>query len=512
MGVQRWLLVFLLLAAPPAGRAQEVPGAAGRVHVLSFNRWGDLVTPLERDLAARDLGSNPSLERIFVLSYGWNNDRETAYEIYRTFLRGYGAEMGGRGIDWERTAIVAIGWDASFTGFRKLFNDVVPVPLIADGLAFVPDLLLTPISYWSKAAMADRIGYGGLRPALSEIVEAANSATPEPPEIYLVAHSFGARIVSALLKERLGIWGVGREPFSGKDQVRGALLVQPAAVEINLHETAPYPVLVTQSRHDHANGFLFPLANVPWNAFTFTMFEGVVRYLLFPVVARTVTFPGRVIQRQLPRGPRRPDPGPDPAPESPPDEGFGTRLQRSLLVTASVPLSIAWSLGALPVNYAYTQVNLMVRRPVDHVMDSLAQLPVVEVPVWALGRLLRRDPNWGERGKGIFNLGAVNESAARTTTPIFGRPTELPVYDLRRDILERDWPEQACGLPHCTAITLIDASEDIRHGVLWRENLRSPLVDFTLGWLDPVGAHGDYEHGKVYRLIDRLVGRPANAP
>ncbi len=487
------LALLVLLAAPFDVRAEPEP----RVHLLSFDRWGDLLTPLERDLAARELAASPEVERIILLAYGWNNDRETAYESYLELLDGY-ERAAGRKIDWSRTTVLAIGWDASLTGFRKLANDLIPLPVVADGLALVPDLALRPISYWSKAAMADRIGYGGLRGALNRIVGPENLGRPAPP-IYLLAHSFGARIVSALMKQRLGIAAVGEEPFAARDRVRGALLVQPAAIEINLHERADYPVLVVQSRHDHANGFLFPIANVPWNAFSFTMFEAVVEHRLLPLVTSTA--------RALPRavlGKRSVPSDPVALPRSRPRR-IGLWLRRAAIEALHLPLGVAWSLASVPANYAFAQVVGLVRHPLDHVMDSLAQLPLVEIPVWGLSEALGREVNWGDRGKGIFSLGPVNESAARISTPIIGRNQTLPVYDLRREILGDPWASQPCGLPACRGITLIDASEDIRRGALWDEDLGSPAIDFTLGWLDPIGAHNDYLQPPVYRLIDRLI-------
>lgn len=101
------LALLLLLAAPIDVSAKREP----RVYLLSFNRWGDLLTPLERDLAARELAASPEVERIILLAYGWNNDRETAYESYLELLDGYEREAG-REIDWSRTTVIAIGWDS----------------------------------------------------------------------------------------------------------------------------------------------------------------------------------------------------------------------------------------------------------------------------------------------------------------------------------------------------------------------------------------------------------------
>jgi hypothetical protein len=46
----------------------EVP--VPKLFILSFNRWGDLSNPAERDLAMRELAADPAIERIIIFSYG----------------------------------------------------------------------------------------------------------------------------------------------------------------------------------------------------------------------------------------------------------------------------------------------------------------------------------------------------------------------------------------------------------------------------------------------------------
>jgi hypothetical protein len=33
------------------------------------------------------------------------------------------------------------------------------------------------------------------------------------------------------------------------------------------------------------------------------------------------------------------------------------------------------------------------------------------------------------------------------------------------------------------------------------QNLGNPFWDYTLGWLDPIGAHGDYRNPRVIRVL-----------
>ena len=463
------------------------------LYILSFDRWGDLISPNEVELAVQELSSTDEIERIIILSYGWNNERETSFGTYRELLGEYLRSVELE-TNLERTAILAISWDASLTGFRKLFNDLLPLPLVADVLALGPDLAMFPLSFWSKAAMADRIGYGGLRPTLNEILDRAYADRNVPP-IYLVGHSFGSRVLSGLVKERLWFLRVRAERFSHVSRVRGALMIQPAAVGLNLPYEAHYPVIVSQTQHDHANGFLFPIANLPWSAVAFSTLEGVVEHGFFDPTTSFISGILNVL---------RESPTSAPAPSRP--QGWRLKVRRGLAEVLTVPFVVAFSALLTPVNYGYAQVTGLSQQPVDHLMDTLAQIPIIEVPVSLLGSATGRETNWGARGKGFFNLGAITESAGRLSTPAWGAWTPQQVYSLQ-DIERRetDWPE--CGFPRCRGLIYVDAADKIRHGI-FGENLRNPVVAFSLGWLDPIGAHNDYRQRSVFRLLHRVIRLP----
>ncbi len=493
------LLVGIALAHAPRGAAQEASeplrGIPTSLHLLSFNRWGELANPAELELVVRVLREEPSVQRIFVLSYGWAKDAEASWPEYQEMLEGLGGELT-TGSTPPNSVAIAIGWDSSQTGFRKLFNDLLPFPLLADGLAYLPDRMLFPVSFWSKAAQADRIGFGGLRAALNQIIERAYEDPETVPEIHLIGHSFGCRVLSALMQQEL-IVPVSAEPFRAGDRVRSALLLQPALSVGNLHRGAHYPIAVTQSQHDHANGILFPIANIPVNSFAFTSFEGLFRHGLLDPIHRGL----ETVTDVVTTGTGTPDPE-----TSPPQPGAGTArrylyvLRRSLAELLAIPATLAFSAVTVPLSYGAGQVEALATRPVEHLMDSLAQLPLVEAPVYLLDRALGREVPWGQRSKGVFSLGGALESVGRGSRWGLFVGEALSVH-APGEVVDRS--RGTCALPTCAGPFAVDVSDIVRESAFGLD-LGRPLVDFTLGWLDPVGAHGEYLPPRI-RLLSRQL-------
>jgi hypothetical protein len=508
-----WIAVILALA--PAAHAETPTASEQRefhgFYVLSFNRRGDLVDPLEQALAIQELRASPEINRIVIFCYGWANDGESSYSTYLNTLREMG--VGGEGEGPRKTAIIAVGWDSSQTGVRKLLNDLLPFPAVADAIAFVPDKLLFPLSFWSKSAQADRIGYGGLRNSLNEIFTAVYPDPEARPDIYLVGHSFGTRVLSGLMQDRMLRMPVQAEPFVAADSVKGAALLQPALVPANLHRSADYPIMVTQSRHDNANGFLYPVANALLNSYSFTSFEGLFEYqVLSPIqsgIQTTVDTVTDVVAypRDFGDGDDAPPPDAESKAETLPSR-TALRVRRLFAEVLSVPTTVAFTLVALPVAYAYEQTHALVTHPIDHVMDTLAQLPLVEIPVYALDRALDHEVKWGTRSKGFFSFGALHEASGHAAAPGLAR-APYPVYTPRQleAFPEGDTP---CGLPVCGGVFGVEASSLVRTGS-YGQDLENPFVDFTLGWFDLIGAHGDYTRPEVVdlmRLMVRNVSRP----
>ena len=504
-GVGAALLSLAVSLFPLASVAQ---GEGPLLYILSFNRWGDLENSAERDLAIAELRENSEVDRIILFSYGWSFDGEAPYATYRSILEDITADLPPRN-GYRRSAIIAVSWDSSQTGFRKLFNDIIPLPGVANALAWLPDKILFPFSFWSKASQADRIGYGGLRTALNEIFEAVYAGRETPPEIFLIGHSFGTRILSGLMRQRLGFVPVQSEPFVGAEHVKGAVLLQPALAYPNLDTDAEYPILITASAHDHANGLLFPIANVLFNTFSFTAFEALFQRGIFQPfetgVRATMGTVANIVTAPLPDRKKRDE---EEQLEGRPHKET-KRLGRASYVTRrtlaeilSMPASLAFSLVSAPLTYAYTQVHGLVTHPVDHFMDTLAVLPIVQIPVRWLDRKLEREIRWGQRGKGFLTIGVFHEAMGRMTPArLIGRPT--PTYSAQ-EFLEFDPEQSPCGLPSCEGILVVDATRVIATGS-FGQNLENPLVDFTIGWIDIVGAHGDFRDAEVAALMSRVL-------
>lgn len=490
----------------PHALGQTSPGEAiewkPKLFILSFNRWGELSNPAEVDLAKRELAASPEIERIVIFSYGWANDGEASYASYHKLLQ----EMSSYRRPDERRpklAVIGVGWDSAQSGFRKLFNDLLPFPALASLAAAVPDSLLFPVSFWSKAATADRIGFGGLRQALNEIFEYAYPGGEGTPDIFLAGHSFGTRIISQLMQDKLVVFPVHADPFVAAEYVRGAMLLQPAMAGPGLHLDADYPLLVTQSEHDHAVGGLFPMANLLVNTSTFTSFEAVFRYQIFDfagqAVEKSTSLGAAGVDRAEALGGRgKTVPGSFVRTVAKVAGRSGYMLIRGIGEIASVPVAMLSGVITTPVLYLYAQGRGLLTHPGNHVMDTLAQLPLVEVGVAGLDSLMGREIPWGRRGKGFLNLGALNESIGRLYTPaVFA---DIPSEIFTPEDLAAARTQEGCGLPRCSGVMLVDSTDIIEVGS-FGVSYNEPKFDFTLGWLDPLGSHSDYRNEHVVRMM-----------
>lgn len=467
-----------------ADRLEQSQEFSPYLFTFAFDQEGELLNPSEVNRAAARLKQG-GIKRLLVLSFGWGNESIDAEKTYSSFIKSYfrrGQNQDGplkltldERRDLEESMIIGVAWDSSLTGVGRFVNDLLPAPRLASYLGFFPDILLFPVSFWAKAGMADRIGFGGLKDALEQTILRA-SIEPSELSIYGIAHSFGARILSALFQSKQGEVPI-TNVFKYQGNVKGVILIHPAMASLNLPRGGPlplmedvkdFPVIVIQNRHDHANGFLFPIANVPLNAYTATGIEGGLSELIS-------------CQRRT-------------------DQSI---LTRTSIDTLRIPLSIAFTGIINAVSILWGQVDEVVNRGFNYIPDSLAQLPLLEVLIWAADKGLEKwdaNQHWGEGHKGIFSLGPLIESTGRLLVSPLGTFKRAPIYNIEEFLrLEKS------DLPWI----FVDVSPEAGKG-LYGGSYVKPFLDFTLGWLDPIGSHFYYHEEKIYDLVHRVLSRPVD--
>lgn len=449
----------------PGQQYRQLQSLSDSLFFFEFDQDGRLLNPTEANRAIQVLTTPDSkVRRILILSFGWHNERSEAVTEYTRYLDQYFKEVTGQGLFDQLSesknplgglAVFCVAWDSKLVGFQRFFRDIVPSPMVANAISWLPDNLLFPLTFWAKASLADRIGYGGLPDTLEYIFDEAYRDNVSPPKLYLVGHSFGSRILSGLAQTRVGGVPVIK-PFSYLHTIKGAVFIQPAMVSLSLPSEPTYPILVTQTRHDHANSFLFPLANVPLNSYTSV---GAEWYL------QTMSCERRPQQ---------------------------SSFHRFLVDVLRIPLGTLWSIIATPTNYVWAQGNQLVSRHIHYIPDSLAQLPGAEVLVWAVDKgFFQGRQGWGRYHKGVFDLGGVNESVGREKTfSLF--ETGLPKIYSPAELFNIQ-----IGVPNPVHV---DFSESIVRSSIGG-SFESELADFTYAWLDPIGSHSAFETPNVFKAI-----------
>lgn len=475
------ILVGCASAPPLESRLKQSADFAPHLFIFTFDRDGQLVNASELHRAIERLKSG-HIKKILVLSFGWANESIEASETYPAYIRGYlrkgAAPADPRELspdekqklqDWM---IIGVAWDSSLAGFSRLFADMIPSPLLGNALAMIPDIILFPLSYWSKSSLADRIGFGGLKDALEVLLD-QGGAEDNLPNIYAIGHSFGGRVVSGLLQTRQGEVPIS-ETFYYLNRVKGALLIQPAQVSLNLPRGGPhpdpqadsdFPVIVTQSRHDHGNGFLFPIGNLPLNSYTATATEGVFTELLGPCKRRTHL----------------------------------SDTKKGVVDILRIPASTVYTIISTPIAYVWEQVGQIRNRHINYIPDTLAQLPVAEIIVWGIDNGIMRSLGmpqfWGDKHKGALSMGSLNESSARLYSPPLFTTVQAETHSIEAFLkLER--------VSHNNIY--VDVSDAVSEGI-FGVSYSNPAMDFTLGWIDPVGSHFKYHNEAVYKIMDRLL-------
>lgn len=460
-------------------------------YILEFDHEGQLISGEEPARAINDLITHPEIDQIVILSLGWNHSRDSLIPEYRKLLNNYHAWKNGYehrihldGRVKVHTAVFAISWESSLKGFGNFIGDIMPLPNSFVSALAKPFL---PFTYWAKARLADKIGFGDLKVTFAEILDQVQKGRKKLGTIglYGVGHSFGTRIITGLFNTSEN----ARKQLP-EGVIKGAVLIQPALSSFELHSLGSiatnlpaYPVLVTSSRHDHANRYLFPLANIPLNS-AYLRFSG---ELFKPLIF---------------------------------DEQESAMYSNAYDYVL-FPFMIPYSALLFADSYVFGQINEISERSWRYLPDTLSQLPVIEYPVSLINEKLKPiepDDYWGRRHKGAFYLGSMHESAATIIEP-HNYGLFFAIRTLVGDLFNRELAKTAVVQPVTTQARVIESKGMLPNGIIpvdmteeidtgaFSEDLstRPNLTEPIFGWADPIGSHNDYEIPEVYELIYRLL-------
>jgi hypothetical protein len=223
-----------------------------------------------------------------------------------------------------------------------------------------------------------------------------------------------------------------------------------------------FPVLVVQSRNDHLNSFLYPVANTVFNGEATAFYENAG-----PKISE-------LVENQY----------------NHPAASFSDLITGTL----RLPYTVLDSAAGLLVNYPKGLYYEAKNRHWRMLPDTLAQLPLVEIPVQTFSPTNYYTGDYGSR-KGFFNLGPAYESAARMSVERATNWNDLLLPPPYSTNASTNYNFNA-NLVYHTGVTFVDASSVVSEGIYSLDyshaTIGSTISDYTIGWLDPVGAHGDY--------------------
>jgi hypothetical protein len=446
--------------------------------LMNFNTLFEAINDIQRSATNQTEGG--PITNILLISYGWNHDIDAFEADYSGLLSNYDAYIGsasqtlGPGHAAGPAAVICVSWPSGYSMMGKSLTDLVPGTTLPRTLTAPLDVAF-PLSVWAKTSLADRIGYGDLPQAMAFLYSRAYGGEFQP-NIYLVGHSFGCRILSGVIRRQppANLFAASRalrffthtnqsetvrqntEGF--RQHIRGAVLIEPAMANANLpgaEDCTNFPVLVTQSHYDHMDGVLYPIASIPFNGYWSTEVD--TRFA-----------------RSIYRRPSMDQPQPD-------TPGWWLYLKQLGFETLRIPFSIVDSAELLP--WSYVRGQFWELGPgnwnwqTNYITSTLAQVPIVKIPV-------QLTLNAGYH-KGLFDVGRWHESAGRisfdsnnilraaSTVDSTGKPSGLTI--------------SPSGLQFVNCDDLVS-----RSALSQKIDYSDPYWDYTLGQVDPVGSHDDY--------------------
>lgn len=508
---RRWVLLLILAAAALPGCAAAPTelrwsvSLADSVYFLEFDNDGEPIDPSEFFRLRRSLEGG-KIQHLMLLSLGWSYDRPSSLEAYRDLLLQYLTWLAGEtGADYVRKladgstelvlpdgwAVACVVWSSKATGVTTFLSDLLPASTTVKVIGAIPDAILFPFTFWSKAGKANRISYSLVR-HLNVIMD---DLPVEPPNLYLVGHSFGCRVINTVVESARPGQNLGHLEFHHGDRVRAALYIQPAMTYVEIPRDTHMPVVVTQSRHDHANGILFPFGNIIGNTY------GMESWLFL-----TDRFQRKDVDRSIQeRFGQADEQAAEPTRWQKLREGAGDNLvTRVLAETGGMVFGILTSIPIAVFSWCRGQMYELYDRHLNYPMDTLAQIPLVEGPVEGFDRhvlsLVGWEQDWGIRHKGLFDFGPFVESAGR-----MDYPGTLPLRRLgdSRDNLAAHSTDFSYLQDSVTGVHFVRAEMVIRKGFSDYQTYIS--ADATYGIIDVVGAHNDFKRPEVYRLIHAVM-------
>lgn len=219
-------------------KAQIIQSINPYIYVLEFDHNGRLASHQEVARAIREINNDNDIDGAIVLSLGWGHNRDDIVSDYYFLLNKYinwkndYIKLNNLKISKNKKAVFLISWESSLTGFGHFFGDLLP---FSNGFANYFSAPFQPFTYWSKARQADKIGFGDLKYAMRTIVNGLSNKN-RPLNIYVVAHSFGSRIVTGMLNS-----SENQEDDIPFNNIKGGLLIQPALSNFELHNLGAKP-------------------------------------------------------------------------------------------------------------------------------------------------------------------------------------------------------------------------------------------------------------------------------
>jgi hypothetical protein len=459
----------------------ELRKAGVNVYFLRFDDSGAFINPeeIERAVADEDRKeprdnkiqdpntlNDSNCKRAVVLSLGWDHEPE---DLWNEYIKLINECIGGRKKKQSETTkgsatsgsdngpkenppftVFCILWNSSSRGLQRILKDVLFFPGLARFIAYVPDRILMPFSFWAKSLFASTIGARGLRDALEAYyIRGFEDKRKIFPPISLIGHSFGCEILTSLMHD----WktAAGYEDmnmgFRYRGIVRSVCFIQPAVhltYLCNTDSLRSTTTLITTSRYDRALSTLYPFANAAMNT--------------------------RLLAATL-------------------DPDAPWLLNNPIGITAMTGIGL--SIGSF--FYVFHSGYIAGTSFGENFIDTLSVLPGTGQLLWSIDS----DEKWRSRTKGLLDLGPFFESAGRGNPRTILLKDPQPTMENIEDVISDRYKMHE-------GICFVDASSVLVEGA-YGQTMNRWWSEWIINWFDFIGAHSDFEKPEIYQLIRKSL-------